>query len=177
MNTMNQVSVGGRHIQYILENVLGQTILREDKGHPLKQDDKKEYKLADGIITTNGSPYIEIRFYQDYILTVTDNLFTFPIHTQYSERHIMKVLTDKQQEEILIYCGFKEPKPKVILIIESDSESEDEEIQPHCYKCFNMNMSINVNCFYCDKLYCKSHSHCILGDDDMPYCSEECFFK
>lgn len=106
MNTMKQVSVGGRHIQYILENVLRQTILREDKGHPLKQDDKKEYKLADGIITTNGSPYIEIRFYQDYILTVTDNLFTFPIHTRVSEKHIMKVLTDKQQEEILIYCGF-----------------------------------------------------------------------
>lgn len=106
---MNQVSVGGRHIQYILENVLGQTILREDKGHPLKQDDKKEYKLSGGIISTNGSPYIEIRFYSTYTLTITDNLFTFPIVTLTGERHIMKVLTDQQQEAILIYCGFKEP--------------------------------------------------------------------
>jgi hypothetical protein len=112
MATMKQVSVGGRHIQYILENILGQAILREDKGHPLKQEDKKEYKLADGIISTDGTPYIEIRFYQDYRLTVTDNLFTFPIHTRVSERHIIKVLTDEQQEAILIYCGFKKPIKK-----------------------------------------------------------------
>lgn len=56
-------------------------------------------------------------------------------------------------------------------------DEEEEEIQPHCYKCFNMNMSMNVNCFVCDKLYCKSHSYCILGDDDMPYCSKECFLN
>jgi hypothetical protein len=107
MNTMKQVSVGGRHIQYILENVLGQTVLREDKGHPLKQDEKKEYKLTGGIITTDGTPYIEIMFHSTYRLTVTDNLFTFPIVTRFSDTHIMKVLTDEQQEEILIYCGFK----------------------------------------------------------------------
>ena len=117
---MKQVSVGGRHIQYILENVLTQTILREDKGHPLKQDDKKEYKLTDGIISTNGSPYIEIRFYQDYRLTITDNLFTFPIITRTGEKHIMKVLTDKQQETILIYFGFKK----------SDAVSDEED---DCY--------------------------------------------
>lgn len=37
--------------------------------------------------------------------------------------------------------------------------------------------SMNVNCFVCDKLYCKSHSYCILGDDDMPYCSKDCFLN
>lgn len=38
-------------------------------------------------------------------------------------------------------------------------------------------LGLNVNCFVCDKLYCKSHSYCILGDDDMPYCSKECFLN
>tara|TARA_R110000868_G_scaffold229952_6_gene483094 strand:+ start:2169 stop:2588 length:420 start_codon:yes stop_codon:yes gene_type:complete len=38
-------------------------------------------------------------------------------------------------------------------------------------------LGLNVNCFACDKLYCKSHSYCILGDDDMPYCSKECFLN
>lgn len=109
---MNQVSVEGRHIQYILENVFGQKIISEDKGHPLKQDEKKLYKLSDGIITTSGTPYIEISFYWKYILTVTDNIFTFAIHNRVSENHIMKALTYDQQEEILIYCGFKNPVKK-----------------------------------------------------------------
>jgi len=106
----NQVSVGGRHIQYILETIFGIAITSEDKGHPLKQDDTKFYKLSGGIITTNGDPHIQIRFYGTYILTVTDNLFTFAIHTRVSENHIMKVLTDEQQETILICLGFKKPK-------------------------------------------------------------------
>jgi hypothetical protein len=62
--------------------------------------------------------------------------------------------------------------------LKNEEEEEEEAIQPHCYKCFNMNMSITVNCFTCDKLYCKSHSYCISGyDDDMPYCSKECFLN
>ena len=61
------------------------------------------------------------------------------------------------------------------LAIDNGEDDEEEEIQPHCYKCFNMNMNLNVNCFVCDKIYCKSHSYCILGDDDMPYCSKKCF--
>jgi len=105
----NQVSVGGRHIQYILETIFGIAITSEDKGHPLKQDEKKFYKLSGGIITS-GTPYIEISFYGTYILTVTDNLFTFAIHNRVSENHIMKALTYDQQEEILIYLGFKKPK-------------------------------------------------------------------
>jgi len=35
----------------------------------------------------------------------------------------------------------------------------------------------NVKCFHCDKIYCKSHSYCVLGDDDMPYCCRECFLQ
>jgi len=112
----NQVPVGGRHIQYILETIFGIAITKEDKGHPLKQDDTKSYKLSGGIISTDGDLNIEIRFYDTYRLTTTDNLFTFPIITRTSERHIMKVLTDEQQERILIYLGFKH----------EDDEDEDE---------------------------------------------------
>lgn len=58
----------------------------------------------------------------------------------------------------------------------NDAEEEKEEIQPHCYLCYNMNMNINVTCCGCAKIYCKSHSYCVLGyDADMPYCSKECF--
>jgi hypothetical protein len=64
------------------------------------------------------------------------------------------------------------------IAIEVQIETEEEdEMQPHCYICFNMNMNLNVNCFNCNKIYCKSHSYCILGDDDMPYCSKECFIN
>lgn len=57
-----------------------------------------------------------------------------------------------------------------------EEEEEKEEIQPHCYVCYNMNMNMNVTCFRCAKIYCKSHSYCLLGyDADMPYCSKECF--
>ena len=58
--------------------------------------------------------------------------------------------------------------------IDDSEDEEEDEIQPHC---FNMNMNVNVNCFNCDKIYCKSHSYCILGNDDMPYCSKECFLN
>lgn len=51
--------------------------------------------------------------------------------------------------------------------------------KPKLVRCFPSNQLeiVTVNCFRCDKLYCKSHSYCILGDDDMPYCSKECFLK
>jgi hypothetical protein len=76
-------------------------------------------------------------------------------------------------------CGIAEEQDKCDTCAEElkNEEEEEEAIQPHCYKCFNMNMSITVNCFTCDKLYCKSHSYCILGYDDMPYCSKECFIN
>lgn len=49
--------------------------------------------------------------------------------------------------------------------------------RPHCYRCNNMNMNLNVVCEECDKIFCKSHSYCVLGDNDMHYCSRECFYK
>lgn len=58
---------------------------------------------------------------------------------------------------------------------EHEEENQEEEIQPHCVICYNMNMNLLITCFECDVLYCKSHSYCILGDDDMPYCSKKCF--
>jgi len=56
-------------------------------------------------------------------------------------------------------------------------DEEKEEMQPHCYRCNNMNMNLNVVCEECDKIFCKSHSYCVLGDNDMHYCSRECFIN
>jgi hypothetical protein len=80
------------------------------------------------------------------------------------------------------YCGeagslnflFELPTNKFNI---KDNSDDEDEIQPHCYICFNMNMYLNVTCINCYKLYCKNHSYCILGDDDIPYCSQKCFLN
>jgi hypothetical protein len=40
------------------------------------------------------------------------------------------------------------------LSLDIEEEEEEEELQPHCYKCFNMNMNLNTECLKCDKLHC-----------------------
>jgi hypothetical protein len=88
-------------------------------------------------------------------------------------------IPDGQDFQDWVYKTHLRIHPKIIQhynINNTKDEDEDEdEIQPHCYICFNMNMNLNVTCFNCDKLYCKNHSYCILGNDDMPYCSQKCF--
>jgi len=182
--SFNQVSVGGRHIQYILEQVLRQTILREDKGHPLKQDEKKLYKLSDGIITS-GTPYIEIKFYQDYILTVTDNIFTFAIHNRVSENHIMKALTDEQQETILIYLGFKRSNKKIETkcgsVIASEEPCVNEEHRfcecANCLDCGECTCDDEEQEFECDTCNCELDPNDLINGfhDQSVYQCADCF--
>ena len=60
---------------------------------------------------------------------------------------------------------------------EPENEEEDDEIQEYCYMCYNMNTNLNITCYVCDKIYCKSHSYCVLGNNDMYYCSKFCFLN
>ena len=103
------LKVQGNHIQYILDKILAFQIGAAFTGIKGKQDEYVTYILSEGAITTNDDERINIHYYWDYRLTVKNNLFTFPIVGRFDVNHLMKVLTDEQQEAILIYCGFKKP--------------------------------------------------------------------
>lgn len=38
-------------------------------------------------------------------------------------------------------------------------------------------LKLNITCFVCDRIYSKLNSYCILGDNDMYYCSKFCFMN
>lgn len=60
------------------------------------------------------------------------------------------------------------------MIYDYDDDYVDEPPPPHCYICYNMNMSLIVKCACCSKKYCKSHSWGYLSTDTKLTCSLEC---
>jgi len=102
-----QLKVQGNIIQHIFEKILNFQIGGGYTGTMLKQDQYTTYILSSGAISTNDDERIEIHYYWDYRLTIKNNLFTFPIVNRFDINNIMKVLTDEEQDKILVYLGYK----------------------------------------------------------------------
>jgi hypothetical protein len=100
-----QLKVQGNHIKYIFENILYFQIGGGYSGNYLKQDKYDTYILSSGAISTNEDERVDIHYYWDYRLTVKQNLFTFPIVNKFHINHVIKILTDKEQQDILTYLG------------------------------------------------------------------------
>lgn len=102
---ITNLKVQGNHIQHILDKILGLHINGLFTGTLAKQNEFKQFQLSDGAITTEGNEIIKIHYYWDYRITVKHNLLTFPIVDRNTTNHVMKVLTDAQQEDILAYLS------------------------------------------------------------------------
>jgi len=102
-----KLRVQGNHIHYIFEKFLGFKKIGKYDGTKQKhyRDEYNIYEVTKPAIATNGTDVIHINFYQDYFLTVKNNLFTFAIVSRFSENNIIRILTDEQQEQILKYLG------------------------------------------------------------------------
>lgn len=100
---ITNLKVQGNHIQHILDKILGLHINGVFIGTLAKQNEYKIFQLSDGAITTEGNEIINIHYYWDYRITVKHNLLTFPIVDRNTTNHVMKVLTDAQQADILAY--------------------------------------------------------------------------
>jgi hypothetical protein len=102
--------VQGNHIQYILDKILGVPVVGSytppNMFFPIDESEYITYELTDEFITTRNQKKINIKYFENYRLTVKNNIFTFQIEYLYDSNNIIKSLTDEQQREILSYLGF-----------------------------------------------------------------------